>query len=43
MASCSRCGTEYGDELRKGGVYMLITASSEQRVLDAARALRQIP
>jgi hypothetical protein len=30
---------EYGGELQKDGVYMLITASSEQLVLDAARAL----
>jgi hypothetical protein len=33
---------EYGGELHKDGVYMLITASSEQLVIDAARALAPI-
>jgi hypothetical protein len=34
---------EYGGELQKNGVYMLITASSEELVLEAARSLQQIP
>jgi hypothetical protein len=32
----------YGGELRKNGVYMLITASSEELVLAAARALQPL-
>jgi hypothetical protein len=32
----------YGGELQKNGIYMLITASTEDLVLEAARALQPV-